>query len=436
MELSLDPANIKRKETRKGFDWRLLGCFGGLLAALIFFNLINSILPTADDVTLYFNYARRTLSGEIPFIDFKIEYPPFSLVFFILPALFSFPLGGLNRDLYACFFHLECFLFEAGTLWLSYLLLKRVYPLARITVFTPRLIWFTLGGLAISLYLLQRFDIGVAFLLTLGLYLIYDQKPGWSGIVLAMGASAKLYPAIVLPFAVFYLWRYQGNRRQALHCLAGFTFFGAVFNLPFLILNPWGYLSFLKFHIERGIEIESVFATIGVMGHYLKLAPAISINDHNSLGLTSQWVQTLATFSTFLTVAGLLALFYFAWKATKPGNQLSTDWLIQVTALGVLWFILANKVLSPQYLIWMLGFLPFWKGVKKPLLLIALLLSILPFPFLIDWLFLLDWLPMAILATRNGLLLIILFQLIPALEAPETRIIKAVKIVRQEPFIY
>ncbi len=410
--------------------WPMLGCVGALLLMLAFFNIINPILPTADDVTLYFTYARRTLSGELPFLDFRLEYPPFAMIFFLIPALLCYPFGGLERDLYACLFHAEVFALEAGTLAISYCLLRKLYPMARPKVFTPRLIWMTLGGLAISLYLLQRFDIGATFLLSLGLYLIYDRKPGWAGAVLAFGAATKLYPALVLPLALLYFWRYRGDRATALRLLVGFCVTGAAVTLPFLALNPTGFLAFLKFHTERGIEIETIFATIILLGHYLNLAPAISINDHNSLGITSQWSPALTSFSTLLTLAGLVAIIWFAWRATSPDNHLRNDWLIQATAVGVIWFILGNKVLSPQYLVWMLSFVPFWKGSKQPFFLAALLLSFIAFPFLIDGLFLLDWLPMTILAVRNGLLVVVFFQLIPALEVPKSKVVKALHLTQ------
>ncbi len=403
-------------------NWPLIVCVGALFVMLALFNIINAILPTSDDVYLYFDYARRTFGGEIPFIDFRVEYPPFAVIFFLIPALFSLPFGGLERDLYAWLFHTQCFVLEALTLYLSLALLRKVYPTVRPAIFTPRLIWYSLGGLAISLYLLQRFDIGATFLMTLGLYLLYDKRPGWAGFIIGLGAATKLYPAILLPLALLYFWRHKGDLRSALNCFFGFAMAGLLLVTPILVVNPGGLLAFLKFHSERGIEIEATFATVVALGHYLGLAPAISINDHNSLGITSTWSHSLSSLSTLVTLLGLAALIWFAWRASSPDNYLKADWLIQAAALGVLWFILANKVLSPQYLIWMLSFVPFWKGQKQPIFLIALLMSFISFPFLIDGLFVIDWLPMTLLAIRNGLLIAVFVQLVPALEVPKSKV--------------
>jgi len=200
-----------------------------------------------------------------------------------------------------------------------------------------------------------------------------------------------------------------------LRCLAGFSATAALLILPLFILSPGGLLAVLKYHSERGIQIETIYASIIVLGHYLGLAPATSAIDHTSIGFNSAWNQNLSSFSTLLTVIGLGLIIGLAWRATRPDHHLRADWLIQVSALAILWFILANKVFSPQYVIWLLSFVPFWKGFKQPLFVLALILSFVAFPLMNDELFRLDWQPMAVLAVRNGLLFIIMLHIISPL---------------------
>jgi len=57
-------------------------------------------------------------------------------------------------------------------------------------------------------------------------------------------------------------------------------------------------------------------------------------------------------------------------------------------------------------------------------------LSFIPFTFLIDGLMLLDWLPMLLLLIRNGLLIVIFIQLLPALEVPKAKLAKALKLTQ------
>ncbi|HEX2915489.1 MAG TPA: glycosyltransferase 87 family protein [Chloroflexia bacterium] len=397
--------------------WVLLACSGALLGTLIVFNLLNNILPTADDVDLYYRYAFRTLHGELPYRDFIVEYPPFALLFFILPALLCYPFGGMNPQLYDWLFHTQAFILNLSTLWLGYSLLIKLYPAAAIRAHHTinwRLAAYTLGSMLISLYLLQRFDVGATFLTILALWFFYNKNYGWSGFALGLGAAAKLYPGILLPVILLYMWYALRNRPACWRYIAGFCLACALVLMPFLVTGSNGLRAFLAYHSDRGIQVETIFAAIIVFGSYLGLTNALAMVDHGALGLASYWVKPLATFSTVLTIAGLLFIYYLVWRDLRNNNgRVRTDWLIEVLSITVLWFILANKVLSPQYLVWMLAFMPLWRGWKKTVLfLIALPLSFIPFPFLIDWMARLDFLPYAILAVRNGLLIAIMVMLV------------------------
>lgn len=397
--------------------WVIVACGLALLATLAAFNVLNAILPTADDVDLYFRYARWTLSGELPYRDFIIEYPPFSLVFFLLPAILCYPLGGLEIERYKILLHTECFALNLATLWLAYVLFKHLYPAVASKAHHNlgwRMAAFTFGSILISLYLMQRFDVGASFLTTLAIWLFYKHRPAWSGAALGLGFTAKLYPGILLPLVLLYFLYVKNDWRSIRRYLAGFAAACAVVLVPFLLTGAEGLRVFLSYHLDRGIELETIFATIIVFGSYLGLTQALSMTDHGGLGLASSWVKPLASASTLLTVAGLLLIYFMVWRTLrKNGGRVRLDWFVSVVSLTILWFILANKVLSPQYLVWLLPFMPIWRGWYKTILfLIALPLSFIPFPFLIDWLARLDALPFVILAVRNGLLAAIFVMLI------------------------
>lgn len=389
--------------------WVIVACSVALVGLLGAFNLLSGILPTADDVEIYFRYTRWTLSGELPYRDFIIEYPPFSLVFFILPGLLSYPLGGLELERYKLLFHTESFALNLATLWLAYSLLKRLYPAVAAKAphnLSWRMVAFTFGSILISLYLMQRFDVGASFLTMLAIWLFYKHRPAWSGVALGLGFTAKLYPGILLPLVLLYFLYVKNDWRSIWRYLAGFSLACTVVLLPFVLTGASGLRAFLAYHADRGIELETIYATIIVVGSYLGLTAALSMTDYGGLGLASAWVKPLATFSTILTVAGLLLIYFFIWRTlSRNGGRVRLDWFVNVVSLTILWFILANKVLSPQYLIWLLPFVPIWRGWNKTILyLIALPLSFIPFPFLIDWLARLDALPFIILTIRNGLL--------------------------------
>lgn len=420
---------VKVKNWWIGRRWLVL-CSLVLLGVLVVFSLMNEILPASSDVVIYFKYAQRTLEGgEIPFRDFVVEYPPFALFFMYVPALVCYLGGGLDLLRYTWLFHVECFLLTMGTLWLGYSLLVQLYPKEAARKFKlqgQQLVNFTMGAFLIAIYLYQRLDVGAAFLTMLALWWLYKGRLGWSGVALALGTMAKLYPAAMLVPILLYLWTtspltplleergtkekfFSGKRAAIGWYVIGFGVGCAVTVLPFAVIGLKGLWGFLQYHSERGVEVEAVFASIIALANYLGVTGAKVDHLHNSFEMVSDWGKPLATFSTALTVMGLLVIYGWLWRNWRQRQErLDFEWLVTASSLCVLWFILANKVLSPQYMVWLLPMVIFWKGWNKvAIFLVAVTLSNLPYPFLVDWLVRLDPLPFAIVAVRNVLLIVV-----------------------------
>jgi hypothetical protein len=439
--------------------WILASYTTALFITLLVFNLINSILPTAGDISIYYKYATLMLNGKLPYHDFSVEYPPLAIIFFMLPAWVSnwFGLPSLSR--FAVVFHTECFILAVGTLAIISATWRQLYPKAKTVVWTWRVGLYTFGSLVICLYLLQRFDIAAAFLTALALYLFCRQKPALTGGVLAVGTLVKLYPALLIPLLLMYYWHKQRDWQASTRLTLGFAGTSLAVMLPVAILvTPTSLLGFLEYHAERGIQTESIFASLIMLGRTFGLITATISDDHGSLNLASDWSKPLASFSSLLTILGLLVIYWLIWKfisnfrvgqpvaerlvTPKPNanfigfvaqrespdlsmkekdtksiknterGTVSIEWVLQAAALIILWFMLANKVISPQYMIWLLPFLPFWKGAKVWLYLLALSLSFIPFPFLVVGIIKLEPLPYLILVLRNTLLAIIFVQLL------------------------
>lgn len=419
--------------TSKQKFWVLAGCIGALLATLAGYNLLNQILPTSDDVAIYFRYARRALNGELPYRDYLVEYPPFSLPFFIVPGFLCYILGNFSLQTYSIAFHTQCFLLTLLTLWLVSKLYLKLYPDTNWQKAAWRLGLFSFGCVAISLYLFQRYDIAASCLTFGAVYLFMQKRPIAAGFMLGLATACKLYPAILLPLFLLYFWYYHAKPEQpfslsifkpsvapALKIIAGFSSGVLLVALPFYLASPSGFLKFLSYHGERGLELESIFAGLVVFASYLGIAPAITMVEAAALGLASPWVKPLASFSTLLTLGGLAVFYLWFWRkfarlrlysASKDKESQfvkQSQFLLEASSVLLLWFILANKVLSPQYMIWLLPLAVFWRGKLKIGLFLAVLpLSVIPFPFLVDGLISLDPLPYILLLVRNSLLGII-----------------------------
>ena len=83
--------------------------------------------------------------------------------------------------------------------------------------------------------------------------------------------------------------------------------------------------------------------------------------------------------------------------------------LVAATLLAV---VTTNKVLSPQYLIWLLPFVPLLSRWPRVLMIAAAALTAVEFPFLYDGLRGLDAGPVLLVNLRNGLLIATLVWLV------------------------
>src|SRR5262249_6625008 len=104
--------------------------------------------------------------------------------------------------------------------------------------------WAALLAIGISPLVLgslfdTRFDLWPTFLAIAGLAALVRDRPILSGALLGLGFAAKLWPAVLVPIAVVYLWRRKGRVAALVH-VASFVAVAAVCFLPFAVLAPNG----------------------------------------------------------------------------------------------------------------------------------------------------------------------------------------------------
>lgn len=403
--------------------WKLPLYIMLLFLALVVFNCFNAILPATDDVKEYFADATKFLSGQLPYRDFQLEYPPLALIFFVAPVWLLSWFGPSSFDVYALFFHGECFVLAAGTLWLISLIWPKIYPHANTKSWLYRMGLYVMGCLLFCLFLMQRFDIAAAFITLLAIYAFISEKPILAGLLLAIGTWVKLYPAVILPVLLIYLWQTRRDWRNALRLAISFGLVNFLLLGIALFVVPLRYLTtFLSYQSDRGVQTESLYASAIAIVRTLGLTTAKVVHSYGSFNFDSPLSPPLASLATILIVVGLLGLYVLAWwYFGKIQKAAELNKILQISVLAIFWFILANKVLSPQYLIWLLPFVAFWRGFKSWGFLLILIVSFLPFPFSLGDIVLFNPFPYVVLLIRNLLLLIIFGQLLREfLRQPQT----------------
>lgn len=391
------------------FDSRTINLIGlgiGIVSAIV----VVLAAPLDGDPLVFLNIADPIASGAIPYLEFPVEYPPLALLPLVLPRI----LVGVDSSplAYQAVFGTLSLAVTAATGAVVAWLARRDWSAQSVR---DSLIAFLAIALALSANVIWRFDILPAFLTIAALAAVAAGRPGWAGFALGLGVATKLYPAFLAPVLIAY---YLIGRRWSAAAIFGFgllTTVGAVFMQAYLVAGSDA-LSFLNYQRDRGVEIESV------VGGLALLADSIGgVNAHVSFGfgsfeVESPVVDALAApafiaqviMAVGLFVAGGLAFFRDARRhgSVRPGT------LIAYVVATLLLVMLANKVLSPQYMCWLLPFGALLPSRQAMLLVVTSVLTTVVYPVAFDALRAADPVIVALLNVRNLLLLALFLWLV------------------------
>jgi hypothetical protein len=296
----------------------------------------------SNDLSLYREAGESMLRGGVPYRDFFIEYPPGSLPVFIPPALF-----GSNRDAYTNLFSFEMAIFLALTLLLTALAARRFRG--------PHAWVLPAGTFAVAALLLYpvavtRYDAVVA--LTLGLATFFATSGRFLVLAyasLGLGAAAKIVPVLaILPLAL--------ARRGAATGLAVSLAVLAFFFVPFL--GSRGLLESLAYQTQRGLQVESLAASV--------LIPLRSVGrvvfEYGAFEVRGAGVGLATSLSPLLTLVLLAATGLVMYREYRQFGRPGVKAFPRHAAALILAFMLGSRVLSPQYMIWLLPLIPLGAG--------------------------------------------------------------------------
>ncbi len=447
----------------------------GLIHAVIFLGLYKLPVRIAamtyyemgsDTQHVYWPAVQKLLAGHVPYVDphFFVEYPPLGTAFFVLPAL----LHPTSLRVYDWLFAVEVLAVDLATLPLiaRLALRQRISATGAITAY-GLLVPF-LGSLVS-----QRYDL-VPATLTLGAILaLLDRRSVVAWVLLLAATLMKLYPAVLVPLFLLYDWRpwlaaarhhldWHAARRRSrgvavyMAGLVGST-------VAWYLLAPASLERFAQWETRRGIEIESLFGSVAELGRLGGLAVSRDVT-YGSYDVASALTPALKLLSTALTL-GLLAAVYLSYARRMPsppipwlpvhsplrgvpaaadgparlslavgegeappyggrlpspahgrgvGDEGGSRALVTHATLAVLAVLLGSKLLSIQFLLWLLPLVVV--QAYRPRRVAALTFVVV---LLSQWVYPANWLPLwrfevepiLVLALRN-LLLVSLFALL------------------------
>lgn len=368
-----------------------------IAVALIVAATILALFPVAQrwagDIRLFEQYASMTFSGELGETPFLSWYPPLALIPLGIPLLAG---GGW---VYAFAFGVEMAAFaSAGGLLVGGLRegagdrLRVVAAYAALVVVAAALV-------------VWRYDIVPAVLTVAALWATTRGRWALAGAMLGLAGGLKLYAAVLAPLLVLHAWR-TGGAKAAVRAGAtgGLVGMGSV--AAYALFPGSSPLDLLSFTASRPLHLESVpgavIAALAMMGATV-VDIELSFGSFNVTGSAADdSLAALRVLQPLVLALSLGAGSYAIWRQ----RPLATDTVVLAWMAALLGLVVANRVVSPQYLLWVLPLIPLTRGLVRWAMVGAIVLGALIFPWLYKALLELEPMPVTLALLRNLLLIV------------------------------
>jgi hypothetical protein len=332
-----------------------------------------------SDLLVYRSYGDAMEHGLVPYRDFDVEYPPGALPFFVLPSIARTHGVGTYTSAF------DALIWACGAL----LLAGMAIALRELRAWPPRLAgalaFAAFAPLALGSVVLTRYDLWPAALTVGALAALLAGRARLGHGILGLGIAAKVYPAVLAPIFLVHVWRTRG-RREALLCLGVGAAVLAACLAPFLVLAPHGLWSSVAGQSTRPLQIESLGAAVLIALHHLSGLHLTMKAASGSQNLVGALPHDVSRALVVLQIAAVVGAWLWFWR----GDTRSRERLVTASAAAVCGFVAFGKVLSPQFLIWLVPLVPLVRGrrglVASGLLATALVLTQLWFPNRYWWL--------------------------------------------------
>ncbi|MES2961419.1 MAG: hypothetical protein V4694_03440 [Pseudomonadota bacterium] len=335
---------------------------------LVFFILTRIIAFVfsyfATDVPLYLIYFQKLDLGLTPYSQFTLEYPPLTLIFIYFPGLF---LKEINFVSYYVSFVFLMFLTDFFCLKICQLYCKkRLLMNEKETSYMSLL--YTLFTLAMFRLLYHRLDLVIAVIFTISLFFFEAKNPKLKlrfFINTLLGFFFKIVPAFTLPIAI--IFKSANNKKMLKIICQQSLFFIASLIIIISALEIYTDHTFIKnmmVHSERGIQIESTYASILMFNNLLHDMHSPIYHDFGSWNIKgSFYLEFIAKFlGNFVLLFFYAAIFWIFFNKNKRDQKItiSESHFLDATLITILLLLSFQKVFSLQFLIWLAPIAAIW----------------------------------------------------------------------------
>jgi uncharacterized membrane protein len=227
--------------------------------------------------------------------------------------------------------------FDLSAFWLALAWLVTLWALVRLRPGRPWDAALAAVSPLVAVHAFTNFDTLAVAAATLGMLAWARRRPVLAGVVLGVGAAAKLYPLFLL-FPLLLLCLRAGRMRPWWAATAAGVVSLGLVNLPVALAAPAGWWEFFRLNGDRGADPDSLYniaaGLTGWSGFDGPLAPG-------------QPPSVLNAVSAVLFAVCCLAIGVLVVRAPRRPRFAAIAFLVIVA------FLLTNKVWSPQYSLWL-----------------------------------------------------------------------------------
>lgn len=326
--------------------WLLpLAC--AVLALLIWVGPYTHVGPWArpglTDIGVYERVVEGIKAGRLPYRDLDLEYPPGAAVLFWLASLVP------GHDLTQSFGRLMAVTWAIAT--------GGATTAAGLLGYAQRrqaLIGLSMAALPLMLgsLITTRYDAVVTAVVSWLLVAALATRWRWMWGLLIVATLLKIVPAALAPALV--IWQaHRTDWRRATRSLALAIAAGVAIVAPVVLWAPDGLRYVVHFHTARGAQIESTASSIVLALHTITGRPVVIDSTFGSQGPVGAGVTAFAQITMVASVLAIVVLVAtFVRRLTRRPAPADARLAVTVLASTIVLLVVGSKVLSPQYLLW------------------------------------------------------------------------------------
>jgi len=308
-----------------------------LILATIITKLVVVVATTAIfhsfidlfDIGTYFAHAIPMLEGQLPYIDYQIEYP----ILLFIPVALAFIPAVIFGSPIIFMFSFQILMILADILIVTCVYLIGLKLWSEKTAFLGGFIYAT--AFSTAYFVLTKSDAFPTCILMIALLFTVYGKNTKGYVSATLGFFTKIFPAIALPFIVLYNAKSTSLKTELISAGKIFLAFCLVLLLPLAIINPDTVSTYLF----------AAGGSVGVYANTVTFTIYSYLHDVFGLGIALESVSTIMYILMGITIVSLL---YFAYAEKEKTPKL----LIKLVLCAIFCMVFFTKFHSPQYLVW------------------------------------------------------------------------------------